>query len=165
MHQTTLHYSERLLREAVVSFVIRSFIRRLGAIFFFAIAIVVGVIIYLLAQHDRSWIVGFLSATVLFAAIFIASVFVAHHRNTVGRFRQMRSPAATLAYDEQKFTLASEFGSATMPWSAITEVWRYPRYWLLVFSPSQFVTLPVDCLDENAKDFISRKTSKAMDRG
>jgi peptidoglycan/xylan/chitin deacetylase (PgdA/CDA1 family) len=77
----------------------------------------------------------------------------------------MRSPAATLAYDEQKFTLASEFGSATMPWSAITEVWRYPRYWLLVFSPSQFVTLPVDCLDENAKDFISRKTSKAMGRG
>src|SRR5262245_6017567 len=34
MHKTTLHYSERLLREAVVSFVIRSFIRRLGAIFF-----------------------------------------------------------------------------------------------------------------------------------
>jgi hypothetical protein len=158
MHHTTLRYSETLLRSAVSSFVFRAITRHLGTTFILAIAAVVGITIYLLAQNDRSWLVGFLSATVLFAGAFIAAVFLAHYRNTIGRFRQMRSPEATLAYDEQQFTLNSELGSATMPWSAITEVWRYPRYWLLIFSPSQFVTLPTDCLDQNTKDFISRKT-------
>jgi YcxB-like protein len=158
MHHATLRYSETLLRSAVGSFVFRAITRRLGTTFILAIAAVVGITIYLLAQNDRSWVIGFLSATVLFAGAFIAAVFLAHYRNTIDRFRQMRSPEVTLAYDEQQFTLTSELGSATMPWSAITEVWRYPHYWLLIFSPSQFVTLPIDCLDQNTKDFISRKT-------
>jgi len=158
MHHMTLRYSESLLRLAVRSFVFRAITRQFGTALFLAITVLFGLTIYLLVRNDRSWLVGFLSATILFAVGFIVAVFLAHYRNTIGRFRQMRSPEATLAYDEQLFTLTSELGSATMPWSAITEVWRYPRYWLLVFSPSQFVTLPIDCLDQNTKDFISRKT-------
>ena len=159
MHHTTLRYSESLLRSAVRSFVFRTITRRFGTALFLAITVLLfGLTIYLLAQNDRSWLVGLLSATILFATGFIVAVFLAHYRNTIGRFRQMRSPESTLAYDDQLFTLTSELGSTTMPWSAITEVWRYPRYWLLIFSPSQFVTLPIDCLDQNTKDFISRKT-------
>lgn len=158
MHHTTLRYSEPLLRLAVRSFVFRAITRQFGTALFLAIAVLCGLTIYLLAQNDRSWLVGFLSATILFAAAFIVAVFLSHYRHTIGLFRQMRSPEATLAYDEQLFTLTSELGSTTMPWSAITEVWRYPRYWLLIFSPSQFVTLPIDCLDQDTKDFIGRKT-------
>jgi len=158
MHHTTLRYSETLLRSAVKSFVFRAITRQLGTTFFLAVAVVVGITAYLLAQNDRSWLVGFLAATTLFVGVCIAAVFVAHQRNTIGRFRQMRSPEATLAYDEQQFTLTSELGSVTMPWSAIEEVWRYPHFWLLIFSHSQFVTLPIDCLDQNTRDFISRKT-------
>jgi|SRR6516164_5063741 hypothetical protein len=164
MHHTTLRYSESLLRSAVGSFVFRAITLRLGTTFFLAIAVVVGMTIYLLAQNDRSWLVGLLSATVLFVGIFIVAVFLEHRRHTIGIFRQMRSPEATLVYDEQQFTLTSELGSMTMPWSAIKEVWCYPRYWLLIFSHShshsQFVTLPIDCLDESTKDFISRKTRR-----
>jgi hypothetical protein len=158
MHCTTLRYSETLLRSAIRSFVFRAVIRQLGTTFFLVVAVVIGITIYLLAQHDRSWVVGFLCAAVLFVGVFIAAVFVAHQRRTLGRFRRMRSPEATLAYDEQQFTLTSELGSATMPWSAIEEVWRYPRFWLLIFSHSQFVTLPIDCLDQNTRDIIGRKT-------
>ena len=104
--------------------------------------------------------VGFLIATVLFVGVFLAVVYVSHLRNTMGRFRQMRTPEATFGYDEQQFTITSELGSTTMPWSAITEVWRFPRFWLLLFSRSQFVTLPLDCLDEQARAFITRKTNE-----
>ncbi len=104
--------------------------------------------------------VGFLVSTILFVALFFAAVYVAHFRNTIGRFRQMRTPEATFGYDEHQVKFTSELGSAIMPWSAITEVWRYPRFWLLVFSRSQFVTLPVDCLDEQTQTAITCKTTK-----
>src|SRR5262249_39545195 len=151
-------FPESLVRLGVLFFVFGAIPRQFGIAFFLAFAVLCGLTIFLPPQNDRSWLVGFLSATILFAAAFIVAVFLSHYRHTIGLFRQMRSPEATLAYDEQHFTLTSELGSTTMPWSAITEVWRYPRYWLLIFSPSQFVTLPIDCLDQDTKDFISRKT-------
>jgi hypothetical protein len=87
-------------------------------------------------------------------------VYVAHFRNTIGRLRQMRTPEATLSYDEENICFTSELGTATVPWSAITDVWRHQRFWLLLFSPSSFVTLPLDCLDEPDREFITRKTSQ-----
>jgi len=159
MHETKLRYSEPLLREAVRTFVLRGVFGRLG-ISFFVVAILTAFLGFLISRHDRDWTVGFLSATILFVGVFLAWVYVAHFRNTIGRFRQMRSPEATFGYDEQQVIFTSELGSATMPWSAITEVWRYPRFWLLLFSRSQFVTLPLDCLDEQAQAFITRKLNK-----
>ncbi len=70
----------------------------------------------------------------------------------------MRLPEATFSYSEEQFTFTSEHGSATFPWSSITEVWRYPRFWLILFSRSQFSTLPLDCLDAETQAFIMRKT-------
>jgi hypothetical protein len=160
MNETQLRFSEPLLREAVRAFVFRAVIRQLGISFFIVVAVLIAFVAFLISRHDRGWMVGFLIATVLFVGVSLAFVYVAHFRNTIGRFRQMRTPEATFGYDEQQVTFTSELGSATMPWSAITEVWRYPRFWLLLFSRSQFVTLPLDCLDEQAQAFITRKTTE-----
>ena len=73
-------------------------------------------------------------------------------------------PEATFAYDEERVTFTSELGSSTLPWSAITEVWGFPRFWLLLFSRSQFVTLPLDCLDEQARALIASKTDRQPTR-
>ena len=159
MKEIRLHYSEALLRAAVRSFVWHAVVRQLGLKFLLAIGVVIATMAYLLSSNDHGWFIGFALAVILFVGVFITAIYVAHFRNTVGRFRQMRTPEATLSGDEKQFTLSSELGSATMPWSAITEVWRYPRFWLLLFSRSQFVTLPTDDLDEEARAFITRKTS------
>ena len=96
----------------------------------------------------------------LFVSMFLVMIYVVHYRNSIGRFRRMRTPQATFSYDEEQFTLASELGSATMPWSAISEIWCFSRFWLLLFSPVQFVTLPLDDLDEETQAFIYRKTKR-----
>ena len=160
MNETKLRYSEPILRKAVRAFVFRALIRQLGVSFFLVVALLVVILGVLISHHDRGWMVGFLIATVLFVGVFLAVVYVAHFRNTIGRFRQMRTPEATFGYDERQVTFTSELGSSTMPWSAITEVWRYPRFWLLLFSRSQFVTLPLECLDEQTQAFITRKTNE-----
>ena len=133
MNKVTLRYTEPLLREAVHVFVVRALFRQLGWLFLVAVALV----------------------------IFIAAVYVAHYRNTIGRFRQMRCPEATMLYDEDGLTFASELGSTTIPWSGIKERWCYPRFWLLLFSPAQFTTLPLGCLDEQCRAFIARKVPQA----
>jgi hypothetical protein len=161
MHETTLRYSEPLLREVVRVFVFRALLRQLGVLFFIVFTLLVADLVWFVSRGDSGWFVVFLAATVLFVLAFFAMIYVAHFRNTIGRFRQMRTPEATLSYDEQQICFASELGSSTLPWSSITDVWRYPRFWLLLFSPSQFVTLPLDCLDECARDFITRKTNKS----
>ena len=159
MNEAKLHYSEPLLREAVRSFFFRAVICGFGPLFFIACGLLVVCLAYLLWLGDRGWAVGAFATGLAFLGIFFLIIYLAHRRNTLGRFRQMRSPEATLAYDDERFTLTSELGSATMPWSSITEVWRFPRFWLLLFSRSQFVTLPLDSLDEHTKDFIMQKTS------
>jgi ABC-type transport system involved in multi-copper enzyme maturation permease subunit len=131
--------------------------------FFLAVAVLVFILVTLISTQDKGWTVGFLIATLFFVGVFIAMIYVAHHRNTLGKFRQMRNPEATFAYDEESICLTSELGSATLPWSSVTEVWRHPRFWLLLFSPSQFVTLPLDCIDEKTQAFITRKTSPSRD--
>ena len=160
MKGTRLRYSEPLLREAVRHFVFRSIRRGLGLRFVVVLALVAAATVYLIVHGDRSWFVGVIGSLFAFVGLFFAIIYVAHFRNTVGRFRQMRVPEATLSCSEDQFTLKSELGSATMPWSSITEVWRHPHFWLIIFSPSQFSTLPLDCLDDEARAFITRKTQR-----
>lgn len=156
----TLRYSEPLLREVVRVFVVRSLRGRLGRLYFVAVALMVItlVLVSLVLRGERGWFVGFTAAGVLCVVAVVASVFIAHSRNTIGRFRKMRSPEATFRCTDEDFTLTSEMGTATMPWSAVEEVWRYPRFWLLVFSPAQFVTLPLECLSAEAQALILSKT-------
>lgn len=160
MNETKLRYSEPLLREAVRAFVVRAITRGFGLRFFIACSVLAVCIAYLVTHGDRSWVVGALAATLFFAGIFLLVIYIAHYRNTVGRYRQMQTPEATLSCTEEQFTLTSELGSATLPWSSITEVWRYPRFWLILFSHSQFSTLPLDCLDSETQAFITRKTQR-----
>ena len=112
------------LREAVRFFVVRAVIRHLGVVFFVVLGMLILALAQLIYRHERGWVVGFLGAVVVFTGGFIVMMYVAHYRNTIGRFRQLRSPEATFSYDEQVICFTSELGSATMPWSAITEVWR-----------------------------------------
>jgi len=161
MYEARLHYTEPLLRESVRFFFIQTLRRRFGLPFFVALAVLVAILTWLILRHDRDWTVGVFAAFLVFAGLFFVMLYLSHYRNTIGRFRQMRTPEGTLSCDEQGITFASELGSSTVPWSTITEVWRHPRFWLLLFSPAQFVTLPLDDLDESTRDFITRMTGHA----
>ena len=159
MRQTTLRYSEPLLREAVRRFVVRALFRRMGVVFWLAFGSLVLDLAWQLWRHENDWMTGFLAATVFCAGTFIAALYTAHCRNTIGRFRKMRTPEAAFAYDQNNLCFTSELGSSKLPWSAVTEVWRFPRFWLLLFSRTQFVTLPLDCLDASDRQFITDKVS------
>jgi hypothetical protein len=158
MPQTvTLEYSEPLLRKAVFAF----WCRTVGVGFFIALAMTLCSFAYLVWVGERSWFVGALGAVLIFGMGFAFMVYFVHMRNTLAKFRGMDASMATLALEDASFTMSSGLGTTSLPWSTVTELWRYPSFWLLLFSKGQFVTLPLASVPVQAQDFILNRVSAA----
>jgi hypothetical protein len=156
VHHATLKYTETLLRQAVLAFWRRS----VGVVgFLVAQALLVCGLAFLLWSGDRSWMVGALG-TVLFLDCAVAlAVYFFHLRRSLAKFRAMGSPSAVLTLDEGSVSLASDLGSTSVPWSAVKEVWRFPDFWLLLFSKAQFVTIPLASVSAEMQAFIMTRVS------
>jgi hypothetical protein len=149
-HRATLKYSERLIIQAVRSYWRRS----IGLGTLVAVVVVSAMLAWRLAEGDTSWRVGLLAAVVGFGIIMPLAVYLVHYKNSMSKFREMADPVATLVAEESSFTLSSDRGSSTLGWGAITEVWRFETYWLLLFSRTQFATLPLDGISEQMRAYV-----------
>lgn len=156
-HETTLEYSVPLLREAVAGFWRRS----VGVGMLIALAICAGMLAVLLAQGDRSWVVGLLGAAITFGAALLVAIYVIHYRNAVQKFRDMGSPRATFKASVDSFTVSSDVGTSTMPWSTVTQVWKLKNCWLLLFSKAQFMTLPLASVSQDLQSFVLARVAAA----
>jgi hypothetical protein len=149
MNQTfTLSYDKNLIRQAVFCFW-----RRTVGITLPIVLTLVGILIcYKVFEGDRSWILGVMGAVWCIAFLFIVAVFIAHYSNSFKKYHQMNPPHAKLFISESEFSVSSSAGSATLPWSSITEIWRFQTFWLIFFSKSQFMTFPLETLPSDAQE-------------
>ncbi len=154
MHEVTVTYTEELARQAVRAFFWRTLRSRFGWLGLLALLLVTTALAGALWLGDRSWFVGFLAACLLSAILIFAVGYSAHMRNTLGRFRQMTSRQANFVFRDADFTITSQLGSATLQWSAVSEVWAFPAFWLLLLSKAHFVTLPLQGVSESALAFV-----------
>src|SRR2546427_10283703 len=95
-HQTTLIYTEPLLRHAVFGFWRRS----VGISFAVALAVVALSLGALVVHGTASWVVGTLSTVLIVGAAFAAAVYFVHYRSSLRTFREMGSPRATFRAEE-----------------------------------------------------------------
>ncbi|NHF74210.1 YcxB family protein [Paracoccus xiamenensis] len=79
-----------------------------------------------------------------------------YSRNSLGRLRQMRAPEARFVLDQRGVFAASELGETLIPWDRITEVWQRPESWMIFFGPSQFITMPIREIPEEALGYLRR---------
>jgi hypothetical protein len=156
-YNITLEYTEALLRQAVFAF----WRRTVGTGFFVATALLVCLLAFDVWHGDRSWMVGALGGFLVFGLGFVLLIYIVHLRNTLARFRRMGAPSASLTLQEASFTMSSGLGSSSLQWASVTEIWRYPSFWLVLFSKAQFVTLPLACVPADAQAFILARVSAA----
>ena len=149
-HEATLIYSTTLLRQAVFAFWRRS----VGAGFFVALLIAALGLVVLMALGQASWLIGGLAVVLVLGIAFATVVYVVHYRNSLRKFRQMDNPQATFRAEESSFTMSSDIGTTTLQWSAVKELWQFPSVWLLLYSKSQFTTLPLACLPPETQAYI-----------
>jgi drug/metabolite transporter (DMT)-like permease len=152
-HETTLIYSETLLRQAVFAFWRRS----VGVGFIVALLVGALGLIVLIAQGVASWLAGALAAVLVLGIGFAAAVYFVHYRKSLRKFRQMDKPQATFRADESSFTMSSDIGTTTLQWSAVKELWQFPGVWLLLYSKAQFSTLPLACLSPETQAYIVQR--------
>jgi drug/metabolite transporter (DMT)-like permease len=156
-HETTLIYSETLLRQAVFAFWRRS----VGVGFIVALLVGALGLIVLIAQGVASWLAGALAAVLVLGIGFAAAVYFVHYRKSLRKFRQMDKPQATFRADESSFTMSSDIGTTTLQWSAVKELWQFPSVWLLLYSKAQFSTLPLACLPPETQAYIVQRVRES----
>jgi hypothetical protein len=157
VHEITLEYTEPLLRQAVLAF----WRRTVGVGMFVALAIVASGLAWMVWQGDRSWVVGVGGGLLVFGVGIPFAVYFVHLRRSLAKFRAMGSPQAKLTLDEASFEMSSDLGSTSLPWSTVTEVWRYQDFWLLFFSKAQFVTIPLASVPAEAQAYLLSHVSAA----
>ena len=152
-HEITLIYSESLLREAVFGFWRRSV--GLGFILMLvALPVILGLLVVLGAPF---WLIMTLAVLLIIAAAVAGALYVGYYRNSLRKFRKMDKPQATFCADESSFTMSSDAGTTTLQWSAVKELWQFPSVWLLLYSKTQFSTLPVACLPPEIQAFVRER--------
>lgn len=157
MHRLTLNYSKPLLRQAVLGF----WWRLVGWRFIAAMALVAGTLAMLVLRGDRSWVVGALASVLVFSIAVIVALYVVHYRNALHKFKAMGHPQATFEATETHLWVSSGAGTATLPWTAVTEIWQFKSCWLLLFSKAQFITLPLADMKPEAAAFIVARVQAA----
>jgi hypothetical protein len=150
-HAATLRYDERLVSRAVLRFWLRS----MSWPTLVGVAIVVAALTTRLAVGDRSWVVGLLGGIALLGVVLPAAVYVIHYRNSMAKLRELGNPVATLLVEESSFTLSSDAGASTLKWSAVTELWRFDTFWLLLFSKAHFATIPLEGVSAEMQSYIA----------
>ncbi|MFN9548896.1 MAG: YcxB family protein [Pirellulaceae bacterium] len=153
----TLRFSPALLRSAVIGF----WWRTVGIRYLLALAAVSLCVGYLVWQGDRSWLIGLLGAVLIFGGLIPAAFFWTQYRQAFAKLRGMKSPEARLAVSDAGLTVSSDLARSEIPWSAVTAVWRFPMFWLLVFSRSQFLTIPLESVPLDVRDRIMSGVEKA----
>jgi len=150
MHRATLSYDRTLIRQAVASFCWRV----VGLRYLVALVLVAGSLVFLVRGGNASWWVGVLAGVLALGVVFPVALYAIHYRHSLLRLDAMGAPLGTLEASEASLSLSSGAGITTLPWSAVSEVWRFESYWLLLLSKSQFVTLPLADLSPETAEFI-----------
>lgn len=156
-YRAALTYTEPLVAAAVRAY----WNKTIGPAFLFAVALLITFLVWLLANGDRSWLVGLTAAVALLGVVMPIAVYVVHYRNSMGKFREMSSPVADLVAEDDTFTISSDRGTTCLKWNTVAEVWRFDSIWLLLFSKAQFITLPLQDVPAPMQAFMLDRIKSA----
>jgi hypothetical protein len=151
MEPVTLKYSEQFIKNAIRSY----WWKNIGPIFPSVSVLLAAFVLYRAFDGERSWFIGVIGAIVVIGFVVMVSSYFVHLSRSLSRLRRMKIPEATLELNEESFKVASDVGSSEIQWSLVKQIWRFEHAWLLLFTGSEFMTLPTDGLSDEAKTFIS----------
>ena len=162
MKEIKLHYTEALLRQALrESCFPRVILGKAWCVPFLLLSLGCFVLLnfILLNQH---WVVVVLSNMAAVVVLDFARNHSPTMLETMAAFRAGRYERWTLSYTEEELTVSAESFSHTTPWKFISMATQRPTYWILDRAHSEPLLLPMNCLDAEDREFITRKTQTAI---
>jgi hypothetical protein len=155
-HVATLSYTEQVIRRAVFLF----WLHGIGWKVLLTMATLVVVLALEVASGNRSWVAGSIGSLLLVGTGLVMLIYVVHLRQSMDKFRKLAVPKATFVVEADSFSLTTDLGSSTMKWEAVYAIWKFDGLWLMLFSRSQFVTLPLVDIPEPMRECILSRTTR-----
>ena len=112
-------------------------------------------------QDETSWIVGALATFFAMIVAFIVAVYVAHLRIAMRKLHDMEASQLVFIAEDSSFTIISKIASSALAWSVVREVWRFPTYWVLLFSKAHFFTFPLVGVSQEMQTFVIERIQGA----
>ena len=151
-----VRYDEAMLKAAVRAYVLH----RLGGKALVLTLAVAGVLYcgYLIGFGRDRVFAGLMTVLFACALLFVAFVWLAHRRNTLGKFRHATTPESTFTLtDDSLSVLLDDGAAATLPWAYFQEILACKDCWLLLLAPNDFMTLPTRGVSDEALNLIRSK--------
>ncbi len=151
--QTTVTYTEALIRRAIFRF----WIRFIGWHGFALIAVCSALCVWAVFwQNDVRIILGCVALWVLVTGM-AAGVYVTYVRRSLSKFRRMNDPTVEVAISDDEFRMKTSLSDAAVKWRVIEAIWRFPEAWLLFTGKNAFTSLPIDAISTEDRELMCSK--------
>jgi YcxB-like protein len=100
---------------------------------------------------------GFLLAVVVMGVGIFASAYFQRRNYAVSQLKKMGNGLVSYELSDEFFKAKSNLGSTELKWEAFKAVWVFPTVWLLMFDKAGYLTLPVEQIGSEVKEFLKQK--------
>jgi hypothetical protein len=115
MYEVHVEYTESLVRRAVQAYFRRILRDRFGWSGIAAVVLTGGLLLYLLAIGDRSWVVGFMIAALLIIALLFCVAYFSQLSERTARINSFGGQPVTFSFRSEGFTVASPSVTVSLP--------------------------------------------------
>lgn len=154
--EVTVEYSGTLIKTVTRRFLLRHF----GWKRLVLIAVVILAALYLLSFGSRDWVFGVAIACLAILVVVLPARYIMAYTRSMSVFRKLSSPTATFTFTEDELSAKTDLGVSVLKWSAIQKIWRFPEAWLIFLTDWQYLTLPIERVDETMRQFILAKVGE-----
>jgi hypothetical protein len=164
--EISVRYTPQLVKTAVRCF----WFRQVGWSTFISVCLVFAAFVYLLIARDRSWVYShwgpnwFLVVMIvfglllLFCVVFI-KICLRSLKEALEELAKRKSAVVVWRFTEGHISTRSDLATVEISWELIKKVWRFPEVWLLFFSKDNYMTLPLQYVDNELRQFIAAKVT------
>jgi YcxB-like protein len=152
----TLHYTEAVLRNAIVGYLWRAFIKNLLVPSILAIAVLVLALFW-----GSPWLQAFTVVPIIMIPTMFALGYWIRIRESLKRFRRLEDGQVHLTINDSGVIAESSIGKSETTWAIYTHLDEFPECYLLFYSGSQFITLPKDQVSPEFVPFIRNNLGKS----
>ena len=162
--EISIRYTPQLVKTAVRCF----WFRYVGWPTFISCCLVFAAFIYFLISRERSWpyshwgptwylAVMILLGLVLFLCVVFITACFRSLKEALDELKKRKSAVVVWRFDEDHIRTRSDLAEAEISWKLIEKVWLFPEVWLLFFSKDNYMTLPVQDIDDELRQFITAR--------
>jgi hypothetical protein len=100
---------------------------------------------------------GFFMAVVIMSVGIFVSAYFQRRNYAISQFKKMGNGLVSYELSDEFFKAKSNLGSTELKWEAFKAIWIFPAVWLLMFDKAAYLTLPVEQISSDVKDFFKQK--------